>query len=132
MLSVPVSRPVLTLRTPAQAVVGDVVQLTVRPREALPRSCTSFIMRMSPSEQLKSSGEGASFNLFLKTEHFPTTSVRPIMARGSSAVTQCHSVSKVRDRTTAQPGDRPSPLLCSQCSRDWRYHRDTCQAGHHC
>ncbi|XP_060259145.1 Fc receptor-like protein 5 isoform X6 [Ovis aries] len=68
---VPVSRPVLTLRTPrAQAVVGDVVQLHCEAQRGSPPILYQFYHEdVTLGSSSSPSGEGASFNLFLKTEH---------------------------------------------------------------
>ncbi|KAJ1064357.1 hypothetical protein K5549_014771 [Capra hircus] len=68
---VPVSRPVLTLRTPrAQAVVGDVVQLHCEAQRGSPPILYQFYHEdVTLGSSSSPSGEGASFNLVLKTEH---------------------------------------------------------------
>ncbi|XP_037663459.1 Fc receptor-like protein 3 [Choloepus didactylus] len=68
---VPVSRPVLTLRTPrAHAMVGDVVELHCGAQRGSPPILYQFYNEDVPlGNSSAPSGEGASFNLSLTTEH---------------------------------------------------------------
>ncbi|XP_059997851.1 Fc receptor-like protein 5 [Lagenorhynchus albirostris] len=71
LLSVPVSHPILTLRTPgAQAVVGDMVELHCEAWRGSPPILYQFYHEDASLESSSSpSGRGASFNLLLTAEH---------------------------------------------------------------
>nr|XP_020761316.1 Fc receptor-like protein 5 isoform X1 [Odocoileus virginianus texanus] len=68
---VPVSRPVLTLRAPrGQAVVGDVVELHCEAQRGSPPILYQFYREdVTLGSSSSRSGEGASFNIILETEH---------------------------------------------------------------
>ncbi|XP_049550343.1 Fc receptor-like protein 5 isoform X4 [Orcinus orca] len=70
-VKVPVSRPILTLRTPgAQAVVGDMVELHCKAWRGSPPILYQFYHEDASLESSSSpSGKGASFNLLLTAEH---------------------------------------------------------------
>ncbi|XP_061041855.1 Fc receptor-like protein 5 [Eubalaena glacialis] len=70
-VTVPVSRPVLTLRAPgAQAVVGDVMELHCEARRGSPPILYQFYHEdVSLGSSSSPSGRGASFNLLLTAEH---------------------------------------------------------------
>nr|XP_030697929.1 Fc receptor-like protein 5 isoform X4 [Globicephala melas] len=70
-VKVPVSRPILTLRTPgAQAVVGDMVELHCKAWRGSPPILYQFYHEDASLESSSStSGRGASFNLLLTAEH---------------------------------------------------------------
>ncbi|XP_019788539.2 Fc receptor-like protein 5 isoform X3 [Tursiops truncatus] len=70
-VKVPVSHPILTLRTPgAQAVVGDIVELHCKAWRGSPPILYQFYHEDASLESSSStSGRGASFNLLLTAEH---------------------------------------------------------------
>ncbi|XP_049550321.1 Fc receptor-like protein 5 isoform X2 [Orcinus orca] len=70
-VTIPVSRPILTLRTPgAQAVVGDMVELHCKAWRGSPPILYQFYHEDASLESSSSpSGKGASFNLLLTAEH---------------------------------------------------------------
>ncbi|XP_026951064.1 Fc receptor-like protein 5, partial [Sagmatias obliquidens] len=70
-VTIPVSRPILTLRTPrAQAVVGDMVELHCKAWRGSPPILYQFYHEDASLESSSStSGRGASFNLLLTAEH---------------------------------------------------------------
>ena len=127
MLSVPVSRPVLTLRTPrAQAVVGDVVQLHCEAQRGSPPILYQFYHEdVTLGSSSSPSGEGASFNLVLKTEHSGNYFCE---ANNGQGVQRSYTVSlNVKGKwTQLQHNQRQTISPTIPSSRDWRYHRDTC------
>ncbi|KAG8519964.1 Fc receptor-like protein 5 [Galemys pyrenaicus] len=68
--AIPVSRPVLTLTAPAQAAVGDVVELHCEAQRGSPPILYQFYHEdVTLGSSSAPSGGGASFNLSLTTEH---------------------------------------------------------------
>ena len=74
--SVPVSHPILTLRTPrAQAVVGDVVELHCQAQRGSPPILYQFYHKnVTLESSISHSGQGVSLNLSLTANHSGTYS----------------------------------------------------------
>lgn len=127
MLSVPVSRPVLTLRPPRdQAVVGDVVELHCEVQRGSPPILYQFYHEdVTLGSSSSASGGGASFNLILKTEHSGNYFCE---ANNGQGVQRSYTVSlSVRGKwTQLQHNQRLTVSPTFPSSRDWSYPRDTC------
>ena len=115
------------LRTPrAQAVVGDVVQLHCEAQRGSPPILYQFYHEdVTLGSSSSPSGEGASFNLVLKTEHSGNYFCE---ANNGQGVQRSYTVSlNVKGKwTQLQHNQRQTISPTIPSSRDWRYHRDTC------